>query len=93
MDLVINENDNVYKIKVHAEVYKVEYPSWEQANTINEEIKNLQGEDEEEKNSKVSEYIKNKLIELGLDEKFFSLKQVKSHHVLKVWSEINSIKK
>lgn len=86
MDLDIKEE--VYKIKVGAEIFKVNFPSWRQAKQIEEERKEL-GDD----NEKAVDFMVNKLKEFGLDDKFFDLPAVKAHHVFQVWRDINSIKK
>lgn len=91
MDLVIDDKkEDVYKIKVGAEVFKVSYPSWSQAKNIEKELKEAQSTGDQEK---VVEFITNTLQELGLDNKFFDLEVVKAKHIFKVWSEVNSIKK
>ena len=84
--LVISEEK--YKIKVGIEVFEVEYPSFEEAQAIAKEYKKLQGDGE--KSIKV---MKDWLVKLGLDEKFFSMKAVKSNHILTIWQEINGVKK
>ena len=33
------------------------------------------------------------LTDLGLNPKFFELNQVKSKHIMQVWSELNTVKK
>lgn len=91
MDLVINDKEiESYKIKYGAEVYKVNYPSWKEARVINDELKEVKEKENEEL---VILFIENKLIELGLNSKFFELPGVKASHIFKIWSEINSIKK
>lgn len=86
MDLVIKEE--VYKIKVGAEIYKVEYPSFEQALAIGEDFEAAS------KDAKQSvELMKKWLIELGLDKNFFSLKPIKSKHIMQIWTELNTVKK
>lgn len=90
MDLVINDKkEDVYKIKLGAEVFTVEYPSWKQAQEIEKGLK----EAKENGEDKTVDFITETLIELGLDAKFFEVKAVKARHIFKIWSEINSIKK
>lgn len=89
MDLVIGKED-VYKIKVGAEVFAVNYPSWAQAKKIEKDLKVAQESGDQEK---VVDFITDTLQELGLDPKFFELEAVKAKHIFKVWSEVNSIKK
>lgn len=86
MELVIKEE--VYKIKVGAEVYKVEYPSFFEAQEIAKQFQELEGDGE-----KSIALMKKWLIDLGLDEKFFGLKVIKAKHILTVWKELNEIKK
>ena len=82
--LVIKEE--VYKIKVKNEVYSVEYPSFEEAQAISKEFDGLSGDAAIEK-------MKGWLIKLGLEEKFFALKDIKAKHIIQIWLEINSVKK
>ena len=91
MDLVIDiKKEENYKIQYGADIYKVNYPSWAQAKKIEKNLNKLKDKNDSEK---VSEFIKDTLVELGLNKEFFELDGVKSKHILKVWSEINSIKK
>lgn len=85
MNLVIEEE--VYKIKVGAEVYTVDIPSLEQSDAIKTQASELNTDEEAE------DFIKKWLIKLGLEEKFMTLKLVKKSHLFKIWSEINTIKK
>ena len=88
MDLVIK--DEVYKIKVGAEVYSVQYPSFDEAIKISKAFQAPEIVNDGEKSIKL---MKKWLIELGLDEKFFSLKAIKSKHIFQLWTELNSVKK
>ena len=85
MDLKI-ANETVYKIQVGAEVYQVEYPSFKEAQEIGHSFK---GKD----NDEAIQVMKNWLIKLGLDAKFFDLKPLKATHVMQIWKEINTVKK
>jgi len=82
--LVIKEEK--YPIKVGVEVYNVEYPSFEEAQEIAKEFTGLGGEEAIAK-------MKDWLLKLGLEEKFFSLKAIKAKHIMFIWQEINSVKK
>lgn len=82
--LIVKEEK--YQIKVGNEVYSVEYPSFEEAQEIAKEFQGLNGE---EAISKMKEW----LIKLGLEDKFFGLKAIKAKHIMMIWEEINSIKK
>lgn len=84
--LVIKEEK--YPIKVGVEVFNVEYPSFKEAQDIAREFKALEGD-----NDKGVEMMKGWLIKLGLDEKFFDLKIIKAKHIMKIWGDINSVKK
>lgn len=84
--LVIKEEN--YPIKVGVEVFNVDYPSFSQAQMIAKEFDKV-GSDGE----KAIKAMKEWLIKLGLDEKFFELDIIKSHHILKIWGDINSVKK
>ena len=86
MDLVIKEE--LYKIKVGAEVYSIEYPSFEDALTIADQFKEVQEDGKASIN-----LMKKWLVDLGLDEKFFSLKPIKSKHIMQIWQELNTVKK
>lgn len=86
MDLIIK--DEKYKIQVGAEVYSVEYPSFDEAIEIANQLNEVAG-----KGSESVELIKKWLKDLGLDEKFFKLKAVKSKHIMQIWSELNTVKK
>ncbi len=86
MDLIIKEEP--YKIKVGSEVYSVEYPSFEEAQEIAKQFKDLQGDGE-----RSLELMVKWLKDLGLDEKFFGLKAIKAKHIMTVWGAINSVKK
>jgi hypothetical protein len=91
MDLVIDDKkEESYKIKYGADVYSVAYPSWAQAKKIEKSLKKIKETEDEDK---ISEFITESLVGLGLDKNFFKLQAVKAHHILKIWSEINSIKK
>lgn len=80
--------EELYQMKIGSEVYSVRYPSLAEAEMIQSELVELQ-----EKNGNIIEYIKNKLVELDLNPKFFSLKQVKARDLYETWNEVNSIKK
>ena len=82
--LVIKEE--TYQIKVGVEVFKVEYPSFEEAQEIAKEFTDIKGEDAVVK-------MKEWLLELGLKEEFFKLKAIKAKHIMTIWQELNSIKK
>jgi hypothetical protein len=82
--LVIKEEK--YPIKVGVEVFNVDYPSFEDAQTIAKDFDGLSGEDAVKK-------MKDWLLQLGLSEEFFALKVVKSKHIMTIWQELNSIKK
>tara|TARA_R110000868_G_C10972634_1_gene770638 strand:+ start:20084 stop:20335 length:252 start_codon:yes stop_codon:yes gene_type:complete len=82
--LVIKEEK--YPIQVGSERYSVEYPSFEEAQAIGKEFNGLGGE---EAVTKMKEW----LIKLGLEEKFFGLKIIKAKHIITIWQEINSVKK
>lgn len=82
---IVEEN---YKVKVGAEVYSVEYPSFDQAQEIGKQMKKVEGD-----NDKAISLMKEWLINLGLDEKFFSIEAIKAKHILEIWRGINSIKK
>ena len=82
--LVIKEEK--YPIKVGVEVYNVEYPSFEETQQIAKEFNGLSGEDAIEK-------MKSWLMKLGLEDKFFGLKVIKTKHIMQIWQEINSVKK
>jgi len=84
--LVIKEEN--YPIKVGVEVFNVEYPSFKEAQAIAKEFDKI-GTDGE----KAIKAMKSWLIKLGLEEKFFNLKVIKSHHIMKIWGDINSVKK
>ena len=89
MDLIINPaKPDVYKVKVGAEVFSIEYPSWNQARKIEKSLVEVQSDSD-----KVAKYIEDMLVELGLDKKFFKLDGIKSHHIFKIWGEINTLKK
>lgn len=79
--------DDSYKIKIGAEVYKVEYPSFEEAEEIAEQMGGLEGD-----NKKAIKVMKEWLIKLGLDEKFFSIKSIKAKHIMQIWRDLNSVK-
>jgi len=88
MDLII-DGKSVYKVKVRAEVFTVEYPSFEEGEKIAEEFADeLNLTDKEYK-----DLMKKWLIYLGLDKKFLTMKEVKTEHILKVWRGVNTIKK
>jgi len=78
--------DEQYKIKVGAEVFSVEYPSFEEAQAIAEEFDGLSGK---EATDKMKAWLKN----LGLSDEFFTLKAIKAKHIVAIWLEINSVKK
>lgn len=82
--LVIKEES--YQIKIGHEVFKVEYPSFEEAQTITKEFVGLESDAAVKK-------MKDWLINLGLKEEFFALKVVKAKHIMTIWQEINSVKK
>ena len=82
--LVIKEEN--YPIKVGVEVFHVEYPSFKEAQEI---AKAFDGKGGEEAVALMKEW----LLKLGLDEKFFDLKVIKAHHIMKIWGDINSVKK
>lgn len=82
--LVIKEE--TYDIKVGVEVFKVQYPSFEEAQEIAKEFKGLGGEEAIAK-------MKDWLMKLGLSDKFFGLKAIKAKHIMTIWQELNSIKK
>jgi hypothetical protein len=84
--LVIKEEK--YPIKVGVEVYNVDYPSFQQAQEIAKEFNKI-GSDGE----KAIKAMKKWLMDLGLDKKFFDLPIIKSHHILKIWGDINTVKK
>jgi hypothetical protein len=86
MDLIVK--DEPYKIKVGNEVYSVDYPSFEDAQRIAREFKELENDGEKSLALMVS-WLK----ELGLDDKFFGLKAIKAKHIMTVWGAINSVKK
>ena len=77
-----------YKIKVGAEVYRVNYPSWDKAIAISKEVGELKEDGE-----KLTDYIRETLIELGLDEKFFNLNGVNASHIFTIWQAVNGVKK
>ena len=78
--------DEQYKVKVGAEVFSVEYPSFNEAIEIAKEFDGLNGE---EATNKMKEW----LIKLGLSEEFFAIKAIKAKHIMTIWQEINSVKK
>ena len=82
--LVIKEEK--YSIRVGQEVYTVEYPSFEEAQSIAREFKGLDGEE-------ATNQMKQWLLNLGLDAKFFELKAIKAKHIIAIWLEVNSVKK
>jgi hypothetical protein len=84
MDLVIKEEK--YQIKVGSEVYTVNYPSFEEAREI---PKSFEGKKSEE----AIEIMKKWLLDLGLDPKFFEIKAVKAKHIMKIWEDLNTVKK
>lgn len=86
MDLVIK--DEVYKIKVGAEVYSVEYPSFNQAIEIANQFKEINGD-----GAKSVALMKEWLIKLGLSDPFFEMKAIKSKHIVTIWTELNNVKK
>lgn len=91
MDLVIDEKkEESYKIQLGADVFNVSYPSWSEAKKIEKGLEKAKAKGD---NDKVVDFIANTLVDLGLDKRFFENKAVKAHHVFKIWSEINSIKK
>tara|TARA_R110002051_G_scaffold75594_1_gene137430 strand:- start:4235 stop:4495 length:261 start_codon:yes stop_codon:yes gene_type:complete len=86
MNLIIA--DEKYKVKVGAEVYEIEYPSFDQALKISKAFGAIDGDGE-----KSIKLMKKWLTDLGLNPKFFELNQVKSKHIMQVWSELNTVKK
>lgn len=84
--LVIKEEN--YPIKVGMEVFKVNYPSFKQAQAIANDFKKIG-----DNGDKAIDAMQKWLIDLGLDEKFFELEIIKAHHIMKIWGDINSIKK
>ncbi len=84
--LVIKEEK--YPIKVGVEVFNVNYPSFKQAQDIAKEFDKIGSNGD-----KAIKAMKQWLISLGLDEKFFDMTIVKSHHIMKIWGDINSVKK
>lgn len=84
--LVIKEEN--YPIKVGVEVFKVNYPSFKQAQAIAKEFAKI-GED----GDKAIKAMQKWLVDLGLDEKFFEMDIIKAHHIMKIWGDINSVKK
>jgi hypothetical protein len=86
MDLVIK--DEPYKIQIGNEVYAVDYPSFDEAQKIAKEFQSIDGDGE-----KSISMMKDWLIKLGLDAKFFELKIVKANHILAIWTGLNSVKK
>lgn len=85
MDLIVD--NEVYKIKVGAEIYSLNYPSLEQSKSIKMEAGELKTDEDAE------DFIEKWLKKLGLEDKFFTLDAVKKKHFFKIWSEVNSIKK
>lgn len=84
--LVIKEEK--YPIKVGVEVFNVDYPSFKQAQGIAKEFAKIGNDGDKAVNA-----MKKWLITLGLDEKFFDLDVIKAHHIMKIWGDINSVKK
>ena len=84
--LVIKEEK--YPIKVGVEVFNVDYPSFAQAQAIAKEFEKIGGDGD-----KAIKAMKRWLIDLGLEEKFFEMPIIKAHHIMKIWGDINSVKK
>ena len=94
MNLTINAKAvEQYKIKVGAEVYKVNYPSWNKSKDISRKEADILGSEDGNVGEKYVEFIVDTLKELGLDAKFFELEVVTSSHVMQVWKEVNAVKK
>ena len=92
--------EELYQMKVGPEVYSIRYPSLEESEGIQKELEELQGkynievqEEAKELNKVVTQFMKDKMVELGLAEKFYSLKQVQAKHIFEAWKEINSLAK
>ena len=80
--------DEKYPIKVGVEVFNVEYPSFAEAQAIAKEFEKIGSDSEKAVNA-----MKNWLMKLGLKKEFFELKIIKAHHIIKIWGDINTVKK
>lgn len=80
--------DEKYKIQIGAEIYSLDYPSLDESQAIAKEFQEI-GADGEKALGRMKEW----LVKLGLDEKFFGLKQVKATHLSQIWRDVNGVKK
>ena len=88
MSVNLTIEDEKYKIKIGAEVYSLEYPSFKEAQIISREFQEI-GKDGDKAIEKMKEW----LVKLGLDERFFDLGAIKARHIMKIWEDVNSVKK
>lgn len=87
-----------WECRVGTEVYSMRYISLRESEEVQEELKELaekydEKEQAKEYNKAIMEYIKEKMVSLGLNEKFFTLDEVTAADIYESWQDINSVKK